>query len=1168
MRRRSGAPDDSSGTAEVARPPTVQPAGEPGAPLRGTVPVPRGGRATPDPRRRPARAPAGQPIFLLAAAAIAVLLVLGLAPVGALVADRPSRPAGISVEVSHGVGVTPGHSDLQTLPAGLPADAELRTLQDVQPYAARALGEAGAAALSAVLGSGRSLADELAVASGGSPDYPYRYTALDTVLGSITDPGPVSAWTALGAALTVVVAQNDLQFGEVDAEANTGPAAFAVLDRARADGDCAPQLNLLLLLAGEPSIPDDVLEDEHRRTEAACPDDPTPGWVIGQAQLRGFTEGPFPEEYGTPTAAAVTTMRDLVERHPTDVAALTGLGDAHLSAAMSLGGSPPFTARRYFRQAVTAYNQAVDHGGREEAAGGLARALIGLGEPVRAIDLLIPMAESSATPGPVLEVLIAAQEAAGRFEDSERSARRLMDMGADAYPRGPGLIPVPQRSWHNTLQDVTPALSLGIDRLQPLRSQLWPAGGAGGSAEDLSFIPQFRPVDGLTGTAAACASWAWRRNAVLAGHVRDALLEWSDPIVSARPDRFGCDVPHEEPTRLLRVATLLLEVDVRGDEALEDPFREEAADDWQNLLRWAGDLSAARRFVGQWEVARGDESALPAFRRAEIDFLFQRYDEAAAGFLMAARRSRLLDYQDDLTVARADLNRAASLIAAGRPAEAEGTLRELSRLGIEGYAYQMGPEGQGVAGDFALVSYHASAQLADEERRTSRLRAATEDYETALYWTIPPGSGVRTEVLRNNAALAQLGLGNIARASDLVDEALRADPHNPITLMTAGLIADRRGDIPAAVRLNRRALVNDTGLYPAANDLGVQLARLDRPDEARRAFRQAVGARPDYALGWFNLGVLESARGPTRLLAAQNALGTAYRLDPDLRDRRLELTIDARVYRTALDLSKPLPPAWTFADLRRPAPTAAVGLLAAVGLALGLARTANRGAAESASQWMEPVVRRLEAMPLAGRARAPVWATAATVLTFLLADLHHGTAATATLLYPLGLLVLVLVAMTARHLVGSRAGVAPTQRSWGPGIVVGVAAGAVGYPWAPLPVVEPGQAERGDADPGGVGRAEADEACATSVGVDAGEDVTRLHLAAPLTLAGLALVLFLESALLRTPLSEAWAVAALVMCASLLLPVGPLDGTHLGKAGVAVSAGVIGAALLFGLGLI
>jgi tetratricopeptide (TPR) repeat protein len=1052
-------------------------------------------------------------------------------------------------------GVPAGQSALRTVPVGLPADAEIRSLEDLRPYAVGALGSAGAAALFAVLESGESLANDLAEASGGFPEYPYRYTAMEVLLDGVTDAGPVSAWSVLGAALTVLVAQAEFD-GEVDAEDNTGPAAFAILDRARADGDCAPQLNLLLLLAGEPSIPTDVLEAERRRTEVACPDDPTPTWVIGQAQLRRFTEGPLPEESGTPTGAAVTTMRGLIDRHPTDVAALTGLGDAYLSAAMSLDGAPPFTARRYFRQALDAYNRAARHGGQEEATGGLARAFLGLGEPDRAIELLSTRAGSATTPGPVLEVLMAAQEAAGRFDDAERTARRLMDLGAAAYPRGPGLIPVPQRSWFNTLQDVSPALSLGIDHLQPLRSQLWPAGGAGGFADDRSFIPRFRPVDGLTGTAAACASWAWRRNAVLAGHVRDALLEWSDPIVSARPDGFGCDVPHVTPTRLLRVASLVIRFDTRGEVVL-DTVEEETADDWQNLLRWAGDLPAAHRFVSRWEAVQGERSALPVFRKAEIDFLSHRYDDASAGFMVAARRSRLVNYQDDLTVARAELNRAASLIEAGRPAEAEDILRRLGPYGVAGYAFNASPEGEGGTGSWALLSYHASAQLADEERRTGRWRSAAENYETALSWSLGSGEGLRPEVLRNNAALAYLGLDDTARATELVDQALREDPHNPITLMTAGFIADRRGDIAAAVRLNQRALVNDPGLYPAANDLGVQLARLDRINDARDAFRQAVGARPDYALGWFNLGVLESSRGPLRVLAAQHALGTAYRLDPDLRDRRLELTIDAQVYRTALDLSKPLPPAWTFADLRRPAPAAAVGLLAAVGLALGLARTANRGAADSAGQWLEPVSRRLEALPLTGKARAPVWAIAATLLTFLLADLHHGTAATATLLYPLGLLVLVVLAMAARHVVGLRSGAALEQRSWGPGMVIGVAAGAVGFPWAPLPVVARHRAEP-----------EHDGEVATPPVTVAARDDTRLHLAAPLALAAAALVLFLESALMRTPLSEAWAVAALIMCASLLLPVGPLDGSHLGKAGVAVSAGVIGTALLFGLGLI
>jgi hypothetical protein len=40
------------------------------------------------------------------------------------------------------------------------------------------------------------------------------------------------------------------------------------------------------------------------------------------------------------------------------------------------------------------------------------------------------------------------------------------------------------------------------------------------------------------------------------------------------------------------------------------------------------------------------------------------------------------------------------------------------------------------------------------------------------------------------------------------------------------------------------------------------------------------------------------------------------------------------------------------------------------------------------------------------------------------------------------------------------------------------------------------------------------------------------------------------------------------MAASTLLPIGPLDGAHLGKAGIVTGAGVVGGALLVGLGLI
>ena len=45
-------------------------------------------------------------------------------------------------------------------------------------------------------------------------------------------------------------------------------------------------------------------------------------------------------------------------------------------------------------------------------------------------------------------------------------------------------------------------------------------------------------------------------------------------------------------------------------------------------------------------------------------------------------------------------------------------------------------------------------------------------------------------------------------------------------------------------------------------------------------------------------------------------------------------------------------------------------------------------------------------------------------------------------------------------------------------------------------------------------------------------------------------------------------VAALIMSASTLVPVGPLDGAQLGTAGVLAATGVMGGALLVGLGLI
>ncbi len=163
-----------------------------------------------------------------------------------------------------------------------------------------------------------------------------------------------------------------------------------------------------------------------------------------------------------------------------------------------------------------------------------------------------------------------------------------------------------------------------------------------------------------------------------------------------------------------------------------------------------------------------------------------------------------------------------------------------------------------------------------------------EDYTNALNWVpqLEEGSGVLPEVLNNNAALAYLGLADTSTAAALESKAMAADPKDPVFLMTAGFIADRAGRIVQAARYDREALDSDPGAFPAANDLGVELTREHQDSAAVAELRQAVGASPGYALGWFNLGVAESKLGPSRVLAAQGAFAMAYSLDPALQGRQ------------------------------------------------------------------------------------------------------------------------------------------------------------------------------------------------------------------------------------------------------------------------------------------
>jgi hypothetical protein len=245
------------------------------------------------------------------------------------------------------------------------------------------------------------------------------------------------------------------------------------------------------------------------------------------------------------------------------------------------------------------------------------------------------------------------------------------------------------------------------------------------------------------------------------------------------------------------------------------------------------------------------------------------------------------------------------------------------------------------------------------------------------------------------------------------------------------------------------------------------------------------------------------------------------------------------VYRTALDLSKPLPPHWSISQLQDPAPAAAVGLLVLVTLGVGLARATGHGGSAFAAQWLDPLSDRLQSAPLLRRLHHPGWSLAATAASFLFAYLRRTASPAEVIAYIAGVVVLALLAVGARLLLARRQHITISHESWTPALAFSLVTGAIGLPWASLPVI----------------KAE-------------GKSNAKVHLAAPVTLAALSALLFVESVWLHTPVTQAWAIAALIMSASTLLPVGPLDGAQLGKAGILATTGIVSGALLVALSLI
>ena len=244
--------------------------------------------------------------------------------------------------------------------------------------------------------------------------------------------------------------------------------------------------------------------------------------------------------------------------------------------------------------------------------------------------------------------------------------------------------------------------------------------------------------------------------------------------------------------------------------------------------------------------------------------------------------------------------------------------------------------------------------------------------------------------------------------------------------------------------------------FSAWNDLGYVEDRLGRPAAAVSDFRHAVGADSRYALGWFNLGVELERQGLLHAFAAQGAFGRAIAVEPSLSTRSHRLSLDNHVYITNLDISKPLPPNWSFTTIEKRPLAGSLGLvlLLVAALQLGRALTGGQGGGAKAAEWLLQATQTLSRrLPGHGALAPAAVAVASTLLVFLLALLRSGAAnlVEVTLLL-LGVGAIIAAIWRSRVLVARRREIALTQRGWPPAIAVSMVAAVLGIAWAPLPV--------------------------------------------------------------------------------------------------------------------
>ncbi|MDO5721091.1 MAG: tetratricopeptide repeat protein [Actinomycetaceae bacterium] len=428
----------------------------------------------------------------------------------------------------------------------------------------------------------------------------------------------------------------------------------------------------------------------------------------------------------------------------------------------------------------------------------------------------------------------------------------------------------------------------------------------------------------------------------------------------------------------------------------------------------------------------------------------------------------------------------------------------------------------------------------DSESAYEQLKKNEEDQQGVSSEAVTPGALTPAEAANaNNLALVAIKDPNrVEEAVENATKALNSDPTNPVFLYIYAWVLTQASEdnYDTALTAYEKAIEADPSNFDSWNNAAVLTAKAGDTAKSIHLLRNAVGVKPEYALGWSNLSTLLSQEpGLWNSLRAQGAWAKAISLDPNLRGASPELAFDDKVYGEVIDLAMPVGLDWQIAkQVRLVQSQAAWGTMITSVIAFVLVGVRSWLSGKSMERVLgSPVLARLSNFFSTGTIRMtsksksttvrrlPVYLAAswiAVLISSLLLARYSGGGGpsdrtTLVLMFLMMALVVTVPVWARLYLLGRD--VTYRYATWWPLVAIGVVSSLAGSLMVPEPTLRNDDA-----------RAQQRR----KVGL--------------FTLVGITVIALVMSVLTNVPLVRGVAMAGTVTLATLLIPIKPLDGGY------------------------